>query len=141
MLVRHGRNEHNRKRRRTQKKRLRDVEVTFINDTWQMLYYNIGSGGTYLPLGLNQRVTLTQSSSSFSAILNVRIHTNYVVNAGNPAIGLPYVQIKEGTPGGEIVVFDESLEEREQASVPGFLVKRLDDTSDDKVFEVYVQDY
>ncbi len=86
-------------------------------------------------------MTLTQSLSSLNAILDPLVggSTYYVFTVVNPAIGLPYVQIKESTASGEKLVLDERLAEGEQASCPGFLVGRLTDTANYKVYELYKQ--
>jgi hypothetical protein len=49
------------------------------------------------------------------------------------------VEIKEITASGENLLLDERLAEGEQASCPGFLVGRLADTANDKVYELYRQ--
>lgn len=126
-------------KRKAHHQRLRDVEATFINNGFTDLVVTVGSTAHYLKH--EQRVTLTQSLSSLDALLDPLVGgvTYYVFTVVNPAIGIPYVQIKESTASGEKLVLDERLAEGEEASCPGFLVKRLTDTANDKVYELYKQ--
>ena len=132
-------NDQNDKHERAHHHRLRDVEATFINNGFTDLVVTVGSTAHYLKH--EQRVTLTQSRSSLDVILDPLVGGRilFVFTVVNPAIGLPYVQIKESTASGEQLVLDERLVEGEQASCPGFLVGRLADTANYKVYELYKQ--
>jgi hypothetical protein len=132
-------NDQNDKHERAHHHRLRDVEATFINNGFTDLVVTVGSTNHYLKH--EQRVTVTQSLSHLDAILDPLLGgaIRYVFSATNPGIGLPWVQITEITASGENLLLDERLVEGEQASCPGFLVGRLADTANNKVFELYKQ--
>jgi hypothetical protein len=117
--------------------RLRDVEVTLINGTSQLLSFGLWPGEPDRHLGPQERETFTQGSST-GATLFVRNTTTYILDAGNPALGLPHVWIYD--EDSNTVVFDERLTEGQQVDSLVFLVKRLTDTADAKVFEVTAHD-
>src|SRR4051794_25410338 len=76
----HDNHERRQRHQRTEKKRgIKDVQATFINDTFALMYFSYGDG-TYYELGRDQRVTLTQSQSSLSVILKI-YNPYYVFNA------------------------------------------------------------
>jgi hypothetical protein len=132
-----GQHKHERKHRMAHPQRLRDVQVTLINGTSQLLSFGLWPGEPDRHLGPQERETFTQGSST-GATLFVRNTTTYILDAGNPALGLPHVWIYD--EDSNTVVFDERLTEGQQVDSLVFLVKRLTDTADAKVFEVTAHD-
>jgi len=130
-------NDQNDKHEMAHPQRLRDVEVTLINGTSQLLSFGLWPVEPDRHLGPQERETFTQGSTT-AATLFVRNTTTYTLDAGNPVLGLPRVWIYD--EDSNTVVFDERLTEGQQVDSLVFLVKRLTDTADDKVFEVTAHD-
>jgi hypothetical protein len=134
----HGNPKNHGKDHRTHKKSLKDVEVTFINGTSETIRLNILYNETQHFLAPQERETVTESSTVLGVELLARNDTHYFVSAGNPALGLPHVWIRD--EDSNTLVFDERLTEGQQIDSYAFLVTRLNDTADFKVFEITPHD-